>query len=146
MLSKFLRGLKFVFSAERLHSWLPIYDGSPGSAAALFPWHRKNIWADRKLSSNYTVEFKYFHVETGCRRVDGVKGYITRKGDFCGLLFRRDGEWDDRVLGLRSAFEITMELGEGEKFVSAWTSGTSALAVCNPTLTLSVGINRYYSL
>jgi len=52
------------------------------------------------------------------RRIDAVKGYISKSGDFCGLWFRRDGGWESNAFGHPSAYELTFELMEGERFAS----------------------------
>ena len=56
--------------------------------------------------------------EKESKRIDVVKGYVGKSGDFCGLLFRRDSDWESNVFGHRSAYELTFELMEGERFRS----------------------------
>ncbi|KAF8453811.1 hypothetical protein BGX38DRAFT_1090129 [Terfezia claveryi] len=123
-----LRGMKFNFTADGIQAWLPIYSGASGEHETRFPWYHRGFHADRPLSPACSVTHEYFEDIAG-REVDAVKGYINRDGSFCGLLFRRGGEWSESVFGEMSAFEITMELGKGEVICSAYTSGTTALAL-----------------
>jgi len=135
-----LRGMKFNFTAEGIQAWLPIYSDASGNHETRFPWYHRGFRADRFLSPACFVTHEYFEDIEG-RKVDAVKGYINRKGKFCGLLFRRGMEWSENVFGEMSAFEVTMELGEDEVICSAYTSGTTALAVSFPR---SPGISIRY--
>lgn len=123
-----LRGLKFHFTAEGIQSWLPIYDNASAKPETRFPWYHKGIHSDCSLSPASTVTHEYFD-DAENRKVDAIKGYINKAGNFCGLLFRRNGEWGEKIFGEMSAYEITAELGDGERISSAYISGTSALAV-----------------
>lgn len=76
-----------------------------------------DITADRKIKPTSRVACVFFDEEGG-KRIDAVKGYVGKSGDFCGLLFRRDGDWENNVFGHRSAYELTFELMEGERFTS----------------------------
>lgn len=120
--------MKFDFTAEGIQSWLPIYGDTSAKLETRFPWYHRGFHADRNVSSACFVTHEYFEDMEG-RNVDAVKGYINKQGNFCGLLFRRGGEWSENVFGEMSAFEITHELGEDEIISSAYISGTSALAV-----------------
>ena len=126
-----LRGMKFNFTAEGIQAWLPIYSDASDKHETRFPWYHRGFHTDRTLSPACSVTYEYFE-DIGGRKVDAVKGYINRDGNFCGLLFRRGGEWSESVFGEMSAFEITIELGEDEVICSAYTSGTTALAVSLP--------------
>jgi len=123
--------MKFNFTADGIQAWLPIYSRASGEHETRFPWYHLGFHADHQLSPTCSVTYEYFEDKSG-REVDAVKGYINRDGNFCGLLFRRGGEWSESVFGEMSAFEITMELGEGEVICSAYISGTTALAVSLP--------------
>lgn len=123
-----LWGLKFNFTAEGIQSWLPIYDNASAKLETRFPWYHKGIQSDCGLLPTNTVTHEYFD-DAENRKVDAIKGYINKDGNFCGLLFRRNGEWSENIFGEMSAYEITVELGEGERISSAYISGTSALSV-----------------
>lgn len=123
--------MKFNFTTDGIQAWLPIYSSASSEHETRFPWYHRGFHADRSLSPACFVTHEYFEDKTG-RGVDAVKGYINRYGNFCGLLFRRGGEWSESIFGEMSAFEITMELGKDEVISSAYTSGTTALAVSLP--------------
>ena len=117
-----------------------------------FPWDKNKYKINQPLRNTCAMAFKLFgdpppdqpdstqsSNEDLQEPVDAVKGYITREGLFCGLTFRRGGNWCEDVFGARSAFEIIVELAKGEEIVSAWISGTSAISVSNSFgLSLSV--------
>lgn len=78
------------------------------------------------------VACAFFDEEDG-KQVDAVKGYVGDDGAFCGLLFRRDGDWERVVFGARSSFEFTFELLKGERFTSIFQGDdpqVRGLAVC----------------
>ena len=94
----------------------------PGTA-----WYRANrrakklvkeagVWEEmthlRSISAGGKVELD----EKKGKRIDAVKGYVGKSGDFCGLRFRRDGGCESNVFGHRSAYELIFELMEGEPF------------------------------
>jgi len=131
--------IKFDFSYHQLISWAPIY--APGSTVPAskklisemlqFPWKCRldDVTADRKIKPTSRAACVFFDEEEG-KRIDAVKGYVGKSGDFCGLLFRRDGGWESNVFGCRSAYELTFELMEGERFASIFfPEDLKALAV-----------------
>jgi len=136
--------IKFDFSYYQLISWAPIYapDSTVPASKKLisemlqFPWKCRldDVTADRKIKPTSRVACVFFDEEEG-KRIDAVKGYVGKSGDFCGLLFRRDGSWESNVFGHRSAYELTFELIEGERFASIFfpEKDLKALAVRHRT-------------
>ncbi|RPB04039.1 hypothetical protein L873DRAFT_1668292 [Choiromyces venosus 120613-1] len=139
--SPYLVAIKFDFSYHQLISWAPIYAPDPDvpvsqkliSEMLQFPWKCRldDITADRKIKPTSRVACIFFDEEEG-KRIDAVKGYVGKSGDFCGLLFRREGDWESNVFGHRSAYELTFELMEGERFTSIFfpERDLKALALC----------------
>lgn len=136
----YLTAVKFDFNYHRLISWAPIYTPDtdiPDSFKIVaemvqYPWKCRTdvITPDGEITPTSRVACVFFDDEGG-QRVDGVKGYVSKSGHFCGLVFRRNGNWCDNIFGHRSAYEVIMELGEGEKFTSLYlpSENTEALAV-----------------
>ncbi|KAL7276946.1 hypothetical protein RUND412_000039 [Rhizina undulata] len=139
----YLVAVKFDFNYHQLVSWAPIYappSAEPASVKAvsekvLFPWKSKayDISPDGggvEASSRPICTF--FDDEESHLPIDAVKGYVNSSGKFCGLLFRRGGNWEENVFGQRSGYEIQMDLQKGEKFTSMFLSKRSAdaLALC----------------
>lgn len=97
-----------------------------------YPWkcHSDDVYSDRAIKKSSRVECIFFEVDG--KPADAVKGYVSKSGLFCGLLFRRAGNWERGVFGQRSAYESTFELRGEERFTSMFftENGTfSALAV-----------------
>jgi hypothetical protein len=142
--SEHLVAVKFDFNCDHLVSWAPVYALKPHGLSQKelmkrirFPWraHNQEIMEDRDIPETaYAISTLFGDNDFG--RIDAVKGYVTRHGQFCGLLFRRNGGWSEGVFGERSAYEILFELREGECFTSIFLPeeegrrGSSALAVC----------------
>ncbi|CUS15030.1 unnamed protein product [Tuber aestivum] len=132
--------IKFNFSYHELITWAPTdADGSTVPAPKKlifemlqFPWKYRmiDVTADRKIKPTSRVARVFFDEEEG-KRIDAVNGYVGKRGDFCGL-FRSDGDWESNVIGHRSAYELTFELMEGERFTSIFflEEGLKALALC----------------
>jgi hypothetical protein len=102
-----------------------------------FPWraHDQEIMEDSDVPETaYAISTLFGDNAAG--RIDAVKGYVTRKGKFCGLLFRRNGKWSEGVFGERSAYETPFYLEAGECFTSIFLPEkggkreSNALAVC----------------
>jgi hypothetical protein len=124
-----LAAVKFDFNFDQLISWAPIFAMDPSIPGALsqqeltklirFPWKTRceDITEDREIpEASYVVSTLFEDNEAG--RVDGLKGYVTPMGRFCGLLLRRNGRWSKEAFGDRSAYETTFELNEGESIDS----------------------------
>ncbi|KAA8893711.1 hypothetical protein FN846DRAFT_1003903, partial [Sphaerosporella brunnea] len=121
-----LVAIKFDFNHDHLVSWAPVYGLKPSGLSMKelmkrlrFPWraHDPEIVEDHDLPETaYAISTLFGDNDAG--RIDAVKGYVTRSGHFCGLLFRRNGKWSDGVFGERSAYENIFELRKGESFIS----------------------------
>ncbi|KAF8537164.1 hypothetical protein BDD12DRAFT_746052 [Trichophaea hybrida] len=135
---EYLKAVKFDFNFDQLISWAPIFATEPKSPSlsqqeltknALFhqeltklirfPWKAcdKNITEDRDIPETSHVASTLFE-DNEAGRVDGLKGYVTQTGRFCGLLLRRNGKWAKEAFGDRSAYETTFELNDGESIDS----------------------------
>ncbi|KAH0610106.1 uncharacterized protein H6S33_012652 [Morchella sextelata] len=137
----YLKAIKFDFNYHKLISWAPIYAPSDSdnesskvvSEMVQYPWKCRTdeIMPVGDIKPTSRVACVFFDDEAG-KGVDAVKGYVSKSGQFCGLVFRRGGSWCDNVFGHRSAYEVTMELKKGEKFTSLYSpdGNTGALALC----------------
>lgn len=145
----YLVAVKFNFNYHQLVSWAPIYAPNPAipdsvkvvSEMIQYPWKCRTdeIFPDGKIKTTSRVACIFFDDE-GDKRVDAVKGYVNKSGHFCGLVFRRNGNWGDKVFGDRSAYEVTKELKEGERITSLFLpdGNTGALAVSSKRLSSRV--------
>jgi hypothetical protein len=144
--------VKFNFNHDRLVSWAPVYAWKPGGLSQRelvkrikFPWraHDQDIVEDSDIPETaHTISTLFGDNDAG--RIDGVKGYVTRKGKFCGLLFRRNERWSEGVFGERSAYETPFFLEPDEFFTSIFLPEkgrkreSNALAVCVPFFLITV--------
>lgn len=136
---RYLVAIKFDFNYHQLVSWAPIYAPVPDSVKVVsemiqYPWKCRSddIVPNGEIKTTSRVACIFFdNEEDQC--VDAVKGYVSMSGHFCGLVFRRNGNWEDKVFGHRSAYELTMELSDGERITSLYLpdKNTGALAVCS---------------
>lgn len=142
VLSPYLEAVRFDFDYDQLVSWAPIYAPDPKKPKSFgtveemvrYPWKCRidDVVPDEEIEATSHVACIFFDEElVEDQRADAVKGYVSKSGRFCGLAFRRNGNWGDKVFGHRSAYEVTMELGEGERFTSLYLpeGNTEALAV-----------------
>lgn len=129
ILCPYLVAIRFDFNYHQLVSWAPIYASNPAIQESLkvvsemvqYPWKCRtdDIVPSGEIKEESHVACIFFDEEEN-KRVDAVKGYVSRSGHFCGLIFRRNGDWGNEVFGNRSAYEVTMELKEGETFTSLY--------------------------
>ena len=95
-------------------SWAPIYTldltvpASKGLISEMLQFPQKyrldDKMADRKTKPPTRVVCVVFDQEEG-KQIDGVKEYVGKSGDFCGLLFQRDGGLESNVFGHRLAYK-----------------------------------------
>jgi len=123
-----LAAIKLDFNYDRLISWAPIFNPHPSGSTSLpskelakiirFPWrtHNGDIREDRDIPESSFATCTFFCDRDDGRRIDAVTGYVDRTGQFCGLLFRRDGKWSKEAFGQRSAYGIFFELEDDERF------------------------------
>lgn len=128
---EYLLAVKFDFNFDQLISWAPIFATNTSDPSALsqqdltklirFPWKARHdypeISEDRDIPELAYVASTFFE-DNEAGRLDGIKGYVTRTGRFCGLLLRRNGNWAEEAFGERSAYETTFDLHEGESIDS----------------------------
>ncbi|KAI9762626.1 MAG: hypothetical protein M4579_000244 [Chaenotheca gracillima] len=141
--SDFLAGIQFVFSATSIVDWHPLYDFNRSFASGADLQSRENEMRDHWKSSldarihpfaetdadtlgKFRVVADFFDGPREGESADGVKGYINN-ARFCGLRFRRGGEWDEAPLGRASAFESDFLLEPGETFASLFVAKTESL-------------------
>ena len=113
--------ITFDFSYHQLISQAPIYalDSTMTATKGLiskmlqFPWKYR---LDDKTAESLPPVLHVYLLMEGWKQIDAVRGYVGKSGDFCGLLFRRDGSWESNVCGHLSAYELAFELAEGEPF------------------------------
>lgn len=135
---RYLVAVKFDFNYHQLVSWAPIYAANPNvldsvkvvSEMIQYPWKCRtdDIVPGGEIKTTSRVACIFFDDE-GDQRVDAVKGYVSITGHFCGLVFRRNGNWGDKVFGHRSSYEVTMELREGERITSLYLPDGNAEAL-----------------
>ncbi|RPA73554.1 hypothetical protein BJ508DRAFT_333984 [Ascobolus immersus RN42] len=139
--SRFLTGLKFLFSAKKVTYWVPLFSDNPLDsndrltddliATYKCPWRQYHDIeypierCDRGIPgerSGYIITRYGNGNATHNRVIDRVRAYISPAGSFSGLVFSRSGRWETEIFGVPTGIEITLNLPRGDNFDSMWVS------------------------
>ncbi|KAI9777820.1 MAG: hypothetical protein M1835_005126 [Candelina submexicana] len=127
--SEHLAGMQFFFTATCLVHWDPLLKVKAslgtrqlggGNSDAFF---RDPVVKTASAPQPFELALlrKYRHLAKTFRPgepVDGIIGFTTLNGRFCGLLFRRNGIWDETPLGQASKQEMKFLLQPNEELSS----------------------------
>lgn len=139
--SRFLSGLKFLFSAQKITYWVPLFSKNPQNPEELdnlglqqtykSPWKQYHDLDKHQIESSIPSGMPSersgyiitrYGTSTRNKPIDRVRAYISLAGNFSGLVFSRSGEWDTEVFGVPTGIEITLKLQRGENFDYLWVS------------------------
>ncbi|KAI9710822.1 MAG: hypothetical protein M1812_007371 [Candelaria pacifica] len=151
--SERLAGIQFFFTAACIVDWDPLLNiGAKDCShriAERIPDNMDIFWNPNRIPTSMpdlfdpTLMRKYRHLvgNFGLHEpTDGILGYITFNGRFCGLRFRRNKVWDKDSLGRASQRSMEFLLKSNEEIKSITVSKMKCADVVNAIAVLYLDI------